>query len=227
MKLVVATPIIVLGDPPVNAHKNARTKPYVRELMAARRAEGWSAAEIAEAAGVSTRTVHKWLARKSAQNVDLFGNDLHPAGLDLGQVENVADQAEQVRRGGGDLANIGDGLLHVSPVHVLDRHFGVTDDGVERGAKLMAHAGDKPRFRQRGLFQTAHRLQALGQSPGVLRGGLAGLHRQQQIDRPVRRREVENARLGVETINEEQPHSAIGNKCPIELMIGSGANGPP
>ena len=27
--------------------------------------------------------------------------------------------------------------------------------------------------------------------------------------------------------NEERPHSSIGNKCPIELMIGSGANGPP
>jgi transposase InsO family protein len=51
----------------VNAHKNARTTPYVRELMAARRAEGWPAAEIAEAAGVSVRTVYKWLARKTAE----------------------------------------------------------------------------------------------------------------------------------------------------------------
>lgn len=52
----------------MNAHKNARTTPYVRELMAARRAEGWSAGEIAEAAGVSGRTVYKWLARENAQN---------------------------------------------------------------------------------------------------------------------------------------------------------------
>lgn len=52
----------------MNAHKNARTTPYVRELMAHRRAEGWSVGEIAEAAGVSIRTVHKWLARKSAEN---------------------------------------------------------------------------------------------------------------------------------------------------------------
>jgi len=52
----------------VNAHKNARTTPYVRELMAVRRAEGWSVGEIAEAAGVSVRTVHKWLKRKSAEN---------------------------------------------------------------------------------------------------------------------------------------------------------------
>jgi transposase InsO family protein len=52
----------------VNAHKNARTTPYVRELMSDRRAEGWSASEIAEAAGVSARTVYKWLARETAQN---------------------------------------------------------------------------------------------------------------------------------------------------------------
>lgn len=52
----------------MNAHKNARTTPYVRELMAARRAEGWPVSEIAEAAGVSARTVYKWLARESAHN---------------------------------------------------------------------------------------------------------------------------------------------------------------
>jgi transposase InsO family protein len=52
----------------VNAHKNARTTPYVRELMAHRRAEGWPVSEIAEAAGVSARTVYKWLARGSSEN---------------------------------------------------------------------------------------------------------------------------------------------------------------
>ena len=36
--------------------------------MAVRRAEGWSASEIAEAAGVSARTVYKWLARETAHN---------------------------------------------------------------------------------------------------------------------------------------------------------------
>jgi transposase InsO family protein len=52
----------------VNAHKNARTTPYVRELMAVRRRDGWSVAEIAEAAGVSARTVYTWLARDTAEN---------------------------------------------------------------------------------------------------------------------------------------------------------------
>jgi transposase InsO family protein len=36
--------------------------------MRTRRAEGWTVAEIAEAAGVSPRTVYKWLARDGADN---------------------------------------------------------------------------------------------------------------------------------------------------------------
>jgi transposase InsO family protein len=36
--------------------------------MAQRRAEGWPVSEIADAAGVSKRTVYKWLARSSAEN---------------------------------------------------------------------------------------------------------------------------------------------------------------
>lgn len=47
----------------MNAHKNARTTPHIRELIVARRQDGWSAAEIAEAIGVSVRTVYKWLRR--------------------------------------------------------------------------------------------------------------------------------------------------------------------
>ncbi|MFO0202248.1 MAG: hypothetical protein ACK528_03865 [Alphaproteobacteria bacterium] len=31
----------------MNAHKNARTTPYVRELIAVRRREGWPVSEIA------------------------------------------------------------------------------------------------------------------------------------------------------------------------------------
>ncbi len=47
----------------MNAHQNARTTLYIRELMAARFDAGWSVNEIAEAVGVSVRTVYKWLER--------------------------------------------------------------------------------------------------------------------------------------------------------------------
>lgn len=46
-----------------NPHQNARTTVHSRELMVARRAEGWPVSKIAEAFGVSTRTVYKWLRR--------------------------------------------------------------------------------------------------------------------------------------------------------------------
>jgi transposase InsO family protein len=49
-------------------HRNARTCPRSRRLLVQRiEVEGWSRAEAAEAAGVSTRTAVKWLARWRAE----------------------------------------------------------------------------------------------------------------------------------------------------------------
>jgi transposase InsO family protein len=51
----------------VRLHANARTCPRSRTLLCERvRDEGWKVAEAAEAAGVSQRTAHKWLARFDA-----------------------------------------------------------------------------------------------------------------------------------------------------------------
>ena len=51
----------------MNLHANATTCPNSRELLARRVVnEGWSYARAAEAAGVSTRTVAKWVARHRA-----------------------------------------------------------------------------------------------------------------------------------------------------------------
>ncbi|MGH8772519.1 MAG: leucine zipper domain-containing protein [Burkholderiales bacterium] len=47
----------------MNMHKNARTTPHSRVLMMKRIEEGWSVKMVARAAGVSVRTVYKWLAR--------------------------------------------------------------------------------------------------------------------------------------------------------------------
>ena len=48
-------------------HANARTCPKSRRLIVARIESGWSLAEAAAAAGVSERTVSKWLARWRAE----------------------------------------------------------------------------------------------------------------------------------------------------------------
>ena len=48
----------------MNMHKNARTTPHSRVLMIKRvREDGWPVKTTAVAAGVSVRTVYKWLAR--------------------------------------------------------------------------------------------------------------------------------------------------------------------
>jgi hypothetical protein len=52
----------------MNRHENARTTPWGRALMVRRvREDGWTAARAAEAAGVSLRTVRKWLARHRSE----------------------------------------------------------------------------------------------------------------------------------------------------------------
>jgi transposase len=51
----------------MNLHANARTCPNSRELLAGRVLnEGWSRQRAARAAGVSTRTAAKWVARYRA-----------------------------------------------------------------------------------------------------------------------------------------------------------------
>ena len=47
----------------MNVHKNARLTPAGRALLADRVESGWAVGPAAEAAGVSRRTAHKWLAR--------------------------------------------------------------------------------------------------------------------------------------------------------------------
>jgi len=52
----------------VRLHRSARTCPKSRKLLCERiREEGWTVKEAAEAAGVSVRTVYKWLARYNGE----------------------------------------------------------------------------------------------------------------------------------------------------------------
>ena len=54
----------------MNIHANAKTCPNSRELLARRVTErGWSHQRAAEPAGVSTRTVAKWVARSPAEPI--------------------------------------------------------------------------------------------------------------------------------------------------------------
>lgn len=47
----------------MDIHKNARTTRHSRMLMVQRLADGWTVAAVAEAQGVSAKTVRKWRDR--------------------------------------------------------------------------------------------------------------------------------------------------------------------
>lgn len=47
----------------MRVHRNAKTTPKMRQLIVTRSQQGWTQARIAEALGISVRTVAKWVAR--------------------------------------------------------------------------------------------------------------------------------------------------------------------
>ena len=70
--------------------------------------------------------------------------ELHPPGLDLGEVEDVVDQREQVAAGAEHAVERLEVLLE--RLGVLPQHLGDADDGVERRAQLVAHVGQELRL---------------------------------------------------------------------------------
>jgi len=73
------------------------------------------------------------------------GDDLHLVRLKLGEVEDVIDEHEQsVRRGGNGVQVF---LLLVWGNAAFAEEFGELDDGVQRGADLVADAGDEETLR--------------------------------------------------------------------------------
>jgi hypothetical protein len=75
-------------------------------------------------------------------DADRGGGDVHPAGLDLGQVEDVVDQVEQVVARPvdrlGELA-----LLVVEHLGVVGEHAGEDQHAVERRPQLVGHVGEE------------------------------------------------------------------------------------
>lgn len=53
----------------MRVHRNAKTTPKMRQLIARRAQQGWTYARIAEALDLSVRTVAKWVARARQANV--------------------------------------------------------------------------------------------------------------------------------------------------------------
>src|SRR6476660_7642613 len=66
------------GVPRMDVHKNARTTPHSRALIAQRVAAGETPAVVARAVGVSDRTVHKWVARAAEDPLALEDRSCRP-----------------------------------------------------------------------------------------------------------------------------------------------------
>jgi hypothetical protein len=72
--------------------------------------------------------------------------ELKLSGLDLRQVEHLVDEAKEVSPSAVHALQWLLRLFCSEARRVFDHHLGQPDDGVEGGAQLMAHAGDKLRF---------------------------------------------------------------------------------
>src|SRR3984893_15502345 len=75
---------------------------------------------------------------------EIFELQLHPTGLDLGEVEDVVDQSEQMTTSTEHAVKRLSILLCC--LHILPQHLADADDCVERGAKLVAHVGEELRL---------------------------------------------------------------------------------
>ena len=97
-----------------------------------------------------------------------FEVKLHAPGLDLRQVENVVDQGEQVpARAEHAVERLG---VLLQRLRILPQHLGDADDGVERGAQLVAHIGKELRLVLACLRELAALVLDFLEQPHVLHG---------------------------------------------------------
>src|SRR5262249_47201948 len=105
--------------------------------------------------GVDNETVLVLLGKLSGgaddlvdQRCELYGLwvELELAGLDLRQVEHLVDEAKEMSPSEVHALQRLLRLFCAEPRGVRDHHFGQSDDGIERRAKLVAHAGDELRL---------------------------------------------------------------------------------
>src|SRR5262249_52975908 len=72
-----------------------------------------------------------------------FEGKVPAPGLDFGQVEDVVDQGEQVARRTQNAIKWLKLVVALEITGVLQEHFRDADDGIERRAQLVAHAGEE------------------------------------------------------------------------------------
>ena len=80
---------------------------------------------------------------QGGRQVEDGGGQLHTPGLDLGEVQDVVDEREEVLAGGVDIPEVLVLLGVQLPEHPLEQHLGEADDGVQGRAQLVGHVGQE------------------------------------------------------------------------------------
>ena len=110
------------------------------EVVRARRRRGCCRSSP-PAAGRSPAT-----SRTSLADLERLQEEVHPAGLDLGEVEDVVDEPEQVLAGRVDLLEVRDSASCAEVLGLLLEHLGVADDRVQRRPQLVGHVRQELRL---------------------------------------------------------------------------------
>src|SRR5262249_55963258 len=114
------------------------------------------------------------LTHKRARVVDRKGKiecchfQLHAAGFNLGEIENLIDQRKQMAAGGKNVVGVFGLFLVQLAEKSLPQHFRETDDGVEGRAEFMRHVGEKLRLVPIGRLDLTALLLDLTEKPRVL-----------------------------------------------------------
>jgi hypothetical protein len=109
------------------------------------------------------------LIDKSYQ-IHKLGIEFELTGFDLGEVQNLVDEAKEVGPGSIHAAQRLQRLFRAEARRVGDHHLGQADDGVERRAQLVAHAGEELRLVLARLFELTALVLDFVEEPHVLDG---------------------------------------------------------
>ena len=90
-------------------------------------------------------------------DVDVLDVELDPTRLDLGEVEHVVDQVQEVSSRSRDPLQGLDVVAEPVVPGFLFQHLGEADDGVQRRAQLVAHVGQELTLRPGGIHRAVPR----------------------------------------------------------------------
>ena len=114
------------------------------------------------------RRDHRLHAVQQAGDVELLGEDRHPTGFDLGQIEDVVDEHELVLGRLVDLRQVGDVGVIAEVFGLFGEQLAVADDGVQWCPQFVGHAGQELGLVAGGDFQRLVGFLQFVEQPGVL-----------------------------------------------------------